>query len=38
MKGDDQKVEFLLYREQDRNESGETGEPYRSLHLWVDVG
>ena len=37
-KGDDQKVEFLLYREQDRNESDETGEPYRSLHLWVDVG
>ena len=35
-KGEDQKVEFLLYR--DHNESDETGEPYRSLHLWVDVG
>jgi uncharacterized membrane protein len=35
-KGDDQKIEFLLYR--DHNESDETGEPYRSLHLWVDVG
>ena len=37
-KGEDQKVEFLLYRDQDHNESDETGEPYRSLHLWVDVG
>ncbi len=37
-KGEDRKVEFLLYRDQDRNESDETGEPYRSLHLWVDVG
>ena len=36
-KGEDRKVEFLLYRDQDRNESDETGEPYRSLHLWVDV-
>ncbi len=36
-KGEDQKVEFLLYRDQDHNESDETGEPYRSLHLWVDV-
>ena len=35
--GEDQKVEFLLYRDQDHNESDETGEPYRSLHLWVDV-
>ena len=38
MKGEGQKVEFLLYRDQDHNESDETGEPYRSLHLWVDVG
>jgi len=37
-KGEDQKVEFLLYRDQDHNESDETGEAYRSLHLWVDVG
>ncbi len=37
-KGEDQKVEFLLYRDQDHNESDETWEPYRSLHLWVDVG
>jgi uncharacterized membrane protein len=37
-KGEDQKVEFLLHRDQDHNESDETGEPYRSLHLWVDVG
>ena len=36
--GEDQKVEFLLYRDQDHNESDETWEPYRSLHLWVDVG
>ncbi len=35
-KGEDQKVEFLLYR--DHNESDETGGAYRSLHLWVDVG
>ena len=35
-KGEDQKVEFLLYR--DHNESDETGEAYRSLYLWVDVG
>ncbi len=35
--GEDQKVEFLLYRDQDHNESDETGEPYRSLHRWVDV-
>jgi uncharacterized membrane protein len=28
--GEKQKVEFLLYREQD-------SEPYRRLHLWVDV-
>ena len=28
--GDDQKVEFLLYKD------GE-GEPYLKLHLWVDV-
>ncbi len=37
-KGEDQKLEFLLYRDQDHNESDDTGEPYRSLHLWVDVG
>jgi len=37
-KGEDQKVEFLRYRDQDHNESDETWEPYRSLHLWVDVG
>ena len=37
-KGDGQKIEFLLYRDQDRNESDETGKPYRSLHLWVDIG
>ncbi|PXF60010.1 MAG: hypothetical protein C4B59_10305 [Candidatus Methanogaster sp.] len=36
-KGDDRKIEFLLYRDQDRNEFDEAGEPYRSLHLWVDV-
>ncbi|MEA1868830.1 MAG: DUF1616 domain-containing protein [Euryarchaeota archaeon] len=36
-KGEDQKVEFLLYMDQDHNESDETGEPYRSLHLWVDA-
>ncbi len=36
MKGEDQKVELSLYR--DHNESDETGGPYRSLHLWVDVG
>jgi uncharacterized membrane protein len=29
-KGDDQKLEFLLYK------AGEK-EPYRALHLWVDV-
>lgn len=28
--GEDIKVEFLLYR-------GDGGEPYRTLHLWVDV-
>ena len=28
--GDDQKVEFLLYK-------GEGDEPYLALHLWVDV-
>ena len=28
--GDDQKVEFFLYRDG-------VGEPYRSLHLWLDV-
>ncbi len=37
-KGEDQKVNLLLYRDQDHNESEETGEPYRSRHLWVDVG
>ena len=34
----DQKVEFLLQGDQDHNESEETGEAYRSLHLRVDVG
>ena len=29
-KGEDQKLEFLLYKERIK-------EPYRSLHLWVDV-
>ncbi len=37
-KGEDQKVEFLLYRDQDHNEFDVTGEAYRSLHLRVDVG
>ncbi len=31
-KGEDQKVEFLMYGDQDHNESDETGGLYRSLH------
>jgi uncharacterized membrane protein len=31
--GDDQKLEFLLFKNHSENMEG----PYRSLHLWVDV-
>lgn len=33
-KGEDQKLNFLLYKDHSGNE---TEEAYRSLHLWVDV-
>jgi uncharacterized membrane protein len=34
-KGDDQKLEFLLYKNDLHQISSK--EPYRALHLWVDV-
>jgi uncharacterized membrane protein len=38
-KGDDQKLEFILFKNhtESENKVEDMKEPYRSLHLWVNV-